>query len=49
VTAARINGVSGLQKASALWRQRVEHDRADPEERLFERRGLYASPTFEGW
>jgi hypothetical protein len=49
VEAARIHSMAELQKVTAFWRQRVERARSgDPEERLRERRRLFASSTFEG-
>jgi hypothetical protein len=49
VEAARIHSMADLQKATVLWRQRVERERSmDQEERLRERRRLHASVSFLG-
>jgi hypothetical protein len=49
VDAARIHSMADLGRITAFWRQRVERERSgDPEERLRERRRLFASSTFGG-
>ena len=49
VDAARTHQVGELQRVTALWRQKVEHERGlDPDEALRARRNLFASKTFEG-